>query len=137
MQSRTMQDMFDLNTTIDQLKHTLSKGYNFTVEPTELKTSIHLFSQANEFPQIAREEFMQFNNAVRREMQAMIERLVEKRDKMTLQILANQPKVPAIEDPEKGPNEEDFKCYGIDCDTCLVSYCPNLSKPKTESDEGI
>lgn len=117
----TMQDMFDLNTAIDQLKNCANKDYNFEVKDGELETNIHLFTQTESYPQIVQDAYTQFNRTVKAELQKMIDKLTDERDRMTMKILANQPlPAPKVED------QEAFQCDGLDCGTCLVPDCPKL-----------
>ena len=88
----TMQDMFDLNTAIDQLKSVLAKDYNFDVKDGELETNIHIFAQTDTYPQIVQDEYTKFNRKVKQELQKMIDALIDKRDAMTLSILQKKPK---------------------------------------------
>lgn len=83
----TMQDMFDLNTAIDQLKAVMNKDYNFDVSASELETNIHVFAQTDNYPEIVQDAYIEFNRKVKLELQAMIENLIEKRDEMTMSIL--------------------------------------------------
>ena len=100
--SNTMQDMFDLNTAIDQLKHELSKNYNFEVSTGELKAHVHVFVQTESYPEVVQDAFMEFSRKMKLELQSMIDSLVEKRDNMTLQILSHSSK--EAEREENGKN---------------------------------
>lgn len=82
-----MQEMFDLNTAIDQLKAAKNKDYNFEVKDGELRTTIHLFVNTEKYPQIVQDAFIDFNRRVKRELQVMIDTLVDKRDALTMKIL--------------------------------------------------
>jgi len=82
-----MQEMFDLNTAIDQLKNAKDKDYNFEVKDGELRTTIHLFTNTEKFPQIVQDRFIDFNRAVRKELQKLIDILVDERDSLTMKIL--------------------------------------------------
>lgn len=84
-----MQEMFDLNTAIDQLKNAKDKDYNFEVKDGELRTTIHLFTNTQKFPQIVQDKFIDFNRAVRKELQKLIDILVDERDALTMKILRN------------------------------------------------
>lgn len=83
----TMQDMFDLNTAIDQLKDAKTKDFNFEVKDGELETNIHLFANTERFPQIVQDMYIDFNRHVKEDLQSMIDALVEERDEMTMKIL--------------------------------------------------
>lgn len=85
----TMQDMFDLNTAIDQLKAIANKDYNFDVSASELETNIHVFAQTDGYPEIVQDAYIEFNRKVKLELQTMIDSLIEKRDEMTMSILQN------------------------------------------------
>lgn len=84
-----MQEMFDLNTAIDQLKNAKDKDYNFEVKDGELRATIHLFTNTEKFPQIVQDKFIDFNRAVRKELQKLIDILVDERDLLTMKILRN------------------------------------------------
>lgn len=83
----TMQDMFDLNTAIDQLKAVANKDYNFDVSASELETNIHIFAQTDGYPEIVQDAYIEFNRKVKQELQTMIDNLIDKRDEMTMSIL--------------------------------------------------
>ena len=85
----TMQDMFDLNTAIDQLKAVANKDYNFDVSASELETNIHIFAQTEGYPEIVQDAYIEFNRKVKQELQTMIDNLIDKRDEMTMSILQN------------------------------------------------
>ena len=82
-----MQEMFDLNTAIDQLKAVKNKDYNFEAKDGELRTTIHLFVNTEKYPQIVQDAYIDFNRRVKRELQVMIDALVDKRDALTMKIL--------------------------------------------------
>ena len=85
----TMQDMFDLNTAIDQLKAVANKDYNFDVSASELETNIHIFAQTEGYPELVQDAYIEFNRKVKQELQTMIDNLIDKRDEMTMSILQN------------------------------------------------
>lgn len=144
----TMQDMFDLNTAIDQLKAVASKDYNFDVSASELETNIHVFAQTDSYPEIVQDAYIEFNRKVKLELQAMIDSLIEKRDEMTMSILQsnyqtmndihNETTDNALEyqkEVDKAYEElnqltAEVRCDGLDCDTCMLPDCPRENKKK-------
>lgn len=144
----TMQDMFDLNTAIDQLKAVANKDYNFDVSASELETNIHIFAQTEGYPEIVQDAYIDFNRKVKLELQAMIENLIEKRDEMTISILqSNYQKMSDIHNEtanealdyqkeidrvydELNQLTAEVKCDGLDCDTCMLPDCPREKKKK-------
>lgn len=149
MANTPMQEMFDLNTAIDQLKSALTKDYNFEVKPGELECSIHVFCQSESYPEVVQDAFTEFNRRVKQNLQTLIDSLIEERDKMTMQILANQ----SLQAPKNDIHNEiadnaldhqkeidkaykelnqltaEAHCDGIDCATCLTTDCPKEDKP--------
>ena len=83
----TMQDMFDLNTAIDQLKNVLAHDYNFETNDGELKTNVHIFAQNGKYSEIVQDAFTKFNRNVKDSLMIMINSLIDKRDEMTMSIL--------------------------------------------------
>lgn len=128
-----MQEMFDLNTAIDQLKNVLSKDYHFEVNDRELKAEVHIFAQNEKYSEIVQDAFTQFNRSVKDSLTVMIDQLIDKRDEMTLKILSNQAKenYKTMDNIHHKVAEE--YCDGLDCDTCIDPNCPRKAEDIKES----
>ena len=87
-----MQDVFDLNTIIDNLKRTVNLNYNFQSSNNELETRILLFDHYKGFPVDIQNRYAKFNEQVKELANQMISELEEQRDSMMLKILSNKNK---------------------------------------------
>ena len=144
----TMQDMFDLNTAIDQLKAVANKDYNFDVSASELETNIHIFAQTEGYPEIVQDAYIEFNRKVKQELQTMIDNLIDKRDEMTMSILQSNYQTMNDIHSETADNvlehqkevdkayeklnqlTAELRCDGLDCDTCMLPDCSRTKKKK-------
>ena len=102
---KILEEMFDLNTIINELKQAVDRDYNFESKRNELETNIHIFS-AVDIPLDFQQRYAKFNNDVRRLANDMIEELVIKRDDLTIRLLQQQIDLNRDSEPCQMVNDE-------------------------------
>lgn len=83
-----MQDVFDLNTTIDKLKYSLEQDYNFTSTSSQLQTNITLFARHDAFDLDVQQKYSELNDMFKQSVRHLISELEVRRDDMMLQIMS-------------------------------------------------
>lgn len=83
-----MQDVFDLNTTIDRLKYSLEQDYNFVSNSSQLQTNITLFARNDAFDLDVQQKYSALNDTFKEAVRHLISELETKRDNMMLQIMS-------------------------------------------------
>lgn len=83
-----MQDVFDLNTTIDRLKYSLEQDYNFVSNSSQLQTNITLFARNDAFGLDVQQKYSALNDMFKDAVRHLISELETKRDNMMLQIMS-------------------------------------------------
>ncbi len=83
-----MQDVFDLNTTIDRLKYSLEQDYNFVSTSSQLQTNITLFARKEAFDLDVQQKYSALNNTFKQAVRHLISELEVRRDNMMLQIMS-------------------------------------------------
>ena len=86
---KTLEEMFNLNTVISEIKKETQRAYNFESKPNELETNIHIFSSVI-IPLEVQQRYAKFNEDVKKLANEMLTELTEKRDNLTLRLLQQQ-----------------------------------------------
>lgn len=83
-----MQDVFDLNTTIDKLKYALEQDYNFRSTSSQLQTDITIFARNDAFDLDVQQKYSALNDTFKESVRHLISELEARRDAMMLQIMS-------------------------------------------------
>lgn len=86
---KILEEIFNLNTVISEIKKETRRAYNFESKPDELETNIHIFSSVI-IPLEVQQRYAKFNEDVKRLANEMLAELTEKRDSLTLRLLQQQ-----------------------------------------------
>lgn len=88
MNELKMQDIFDINTAIEQLKNAVKANYNFEVDSNTLKTSVYIHTNNTPFSLSLQNRYVKLNEDFKKLMNDMIEELIQDRDNMMLRLLS-------------------------------------------------